>query len=254
MANRRMFSKEVVDTDLFLDMPGSARLLYYDMGMHADDDGFLQNVQKVVRSTGASRDDLRLLVAKGFVIPFDSGVVVIRHWRINNQIRADRHKNTQCTAEKADLTITSDGIYERLPVGCQTGNHLATQVRLGKYRLVEEAKLVKETRARTREALPAFAAPDDDENDLSDQIAAHQRADDLIRRYQLPDADPTREALLEDVTAVGWAKLEDALRQAALTNSRQRVSIVFYRSILYPTTTKGGKANAADPYAGYVTL
>ena len=86
-----MFSLQVVDTDHFLDMPATARLLFYDLGMRADDDGFLQNAQRIARATGAGKDDLALLVAKGYVIPFDSGVFVIRHWGVNNQIRRDRY-------------------------------------------------------------------------------------------------------------------------------------------------------------------
>lgn len=111
MANRRMFSLDVIDTDAFLDMPCSARLLYYDLGMRADDDGFLQSVQKILRFTGATKDDLNVLISRGFVIPFDSGVVVIRHWRMNNDIKKDRYKPTVCVKEKALLVLNAAKDY-----------------------------------------------------------------------------------------------------------------------------------------------
>lgn len=82
MAKKRMFSLDVTDTDLFLDMPTSARLLYFDLGMRADDDGFISNYKKIVRMTGASEDDIKILIAKNFLIPFNTGIIVIRHWKI----------------------------------------------------------------------------------------------------------------------------------------------------------------------------
>lgn len=145
MANRRMFSLSVVDTDHFLDMPATARLLFYDLGMRADDDGFLQNAQRIARTIGAGKDDLALLVAKGYVIPFESGVYVIRHWGVNNQIRRDRHHGTMCVTEKALLKITPSGEYAfaddsdtqmRLPSGCQAVAGLETEASLGKASLI----------------------------------------------------------------------------------------------------------------------
>jgi len=93
MANRRMFSKLVIDSDDFLDMPISARLLYYDLGMRADDDGFV-NPKRVMRLMGASDDDLKVLLSKGYVISFDNKVLVIRDWKINNWIRPERYTPT----------------------------------------------------------------------------------------------------------------------------------------------------------------
>lgn len=91
MASRRMFSKDVVCSDRFLDMPASAQALYFQYGLEADDDGFVSAPKKILRLTNASDDDLKILVAKGFLIPFDSGVVVIRDWKINNYLRRDRY-------------------------------------------------------------------------------------------------------------------------------------------------------------------
>ena len=90
-----MFSLSVVDTDTFLEMPLSSRLLYYELGMRADDDGFVDNFKKILLFTGLKEDDLKVLIAKQYVLPFDSGVIVIRHWRMNNYLRNDRYKSTQ---------------------------------------------------------------------------------------------------------------------------------------------------------------
>ena len=94
MAERRMFSKAIVESDLFCDMPLSAQALYFHLNLNADDDGFLGNARKIRAMIGASEDDLKLLIAKKFLIPYESGVIVIRHWRQNNYLRNDRHKAT----------------------------------------------------------------------------------------------------------------------------------------------------------------
>ena len=111
MAERRMFAKTIIDSDAFLDMPVTSRLLYYDLGMRADDDGFVNSPKKIMRMVGASEDDLRVLIARKFIIPFDNGVVVIKHWRINNYLRNDRHNETKYADEKEMLEITSNGAY-----------------------------------------------------------------------------------------------------------------------------------------------
>ena len=94
MAERRMFAKTIIDSDAFLDMPLSTQALYFHLSMRADDDGFINNPRKIQRMIGASGDDLKLLLAKSFLIPFDSGIVVIKHWRIHNYIQKDRYKGT----------------------------------------------------------------------------------------------------------------------------------------------------------------
>lgn len=111
MAERRMFAKTIIDSDAFLDMPMSARLLYYDLGMRADDDGFINSPKKIMRMIGASNDDVNILIARKFVIPFDSGVVVIKHWRINNYLRNDRYTETKYLEEKSNLEVDKNGSY-----------------------------------------------------------------------------------------------------------------------------------------------
>ena len=95
MAERRMFAKTIVLSDEFLDMPLGARCLYMTMGMMADDDGFVNNAKTIIRMTGATNDDLKVLIAKKFILPFEDGVIVIKHWRINNYLRNDRY-NVLC--------------------------------------------------------------------------------------------------------------------------------------------------------------
>lgn len=103
MAERRMFAKTIIDSDTFLDMPLSTQALYFHLSMRADDDGFINNPRKIQRSIGATDDDLKLLIAKQFTIPFESGVVVIKHWRLHNYIQKDRYKPTIYQDEKAQL-------------------------------------------------------------------------------------------------------------------------------------------------------
>lgn len=115
MAERRMFAKSIIDSDLFLDMPLTAQALYYHLAMRADDEGFVNNPNKIKRMTGASDDDLRLLTAKMFLISFESGVVVIRHWKLHNYIRKDTFKETLYTAERDRLRTSRSGEYELIP-------------------------------------------------------------------------------------------------------------------------------------------
>ena len=131
MAERRMFAKTIVLSDAFLDMPLSARCLYFTLGMLADDDGFVNSPKSIMRQAGASTDDLNLLIAKRFILTFDSGVIVIKHWRIHNYIQKDRYKESKYMEEKATLMIDQKGAYTEC---IQDVSTLDTQVRLGKDR------------------------------------------------------------------------------------------------------------------------
>lgn len=108
MAQRRMFARRIIDSDSFTDMPLSSQALYFHIAMNADDDGFVDGVRRIRRCIGASEDDLKLLIAKRFLIPFESGVVVVRQWHVHNYIQKDRYKPTVHTAEKRQL-VTDDG-------------------------------------------------------------------------------------------------------------------------------------------------
>ena len=136
MAERRMFAKTIIDSDAFLDMPTSARLLYYDLSMRADDDGFINSPKKIIRMTGAADDDLKVLIAKKFVIPFENGIVVIKHWLIHNYIRKDTYNETQYKEQKAMLTLDENKSYRLINNTSQrTVDGPSTQDRLGKDRL-----------------------------------------------------------------------------------------------------------------------
>ena len=131
MAERRMFAKTIVLSDAFLDMPLSARCLYFTMGMLADDDGFVNSPKSIMRQAGASTDDLNLLLAKRFILTFDSGIIVIKHWRIHNYIQKDRYKESKYIEEKASLMLDQNGAYTEC---IQDVSTLDTQVRLGHVR------------------------------------------------------------------------------------------------------------------------
>ena len=111
MASRRMTSLEVIDTDAFLDMPMSSQLLYFHLNARADDDGFVANPKKILRTLGGSSDDYKVLIAKKFLIQFEDGVCVIKHWRINNFIRKDRYTETKYLDHKQALFIRANGAY-----------------------------------------------------------------------------------------------------------------------------------------------
>ena len=111
MAERRMFAKAIIDSDAFLDMPLSTQALYFHLSMRADDEGFVGNPKKIQRMIGASDDDCKLLVMKRFVLTFESGIIVIKHWKIHNYIQADRFKETTYLEEKSMLTLDGKKAY-----------------------------------------------------------------------------------------------------------------------------------------------
>lgn len=141
-----MFTLDIVDSDAFLDMPLSTQALYFHLAMRADDDGFIGSAKKIARTLGVADDDMKVLLAKRFVLPFQSGVMVIKHWRMHNLIRHDRHHGTVYKEEKELLAIKENGAYTEINSKVITlpevvdkwqpnGNQMATEVRLGKDRL-----------------------------------------------------------------------------------------------------------------------
>lgn len=111
MAERRMFTKRITESDSFLDMPSSTQMLYFHFSMNADDDGFVNNPKKIQKMCGASDDDFKLLIVKSFIILFDSGIIVIKHWKMHNYIQADRYRPTDYLEEKSMLGIKSNKAY-----------------------------------------------------------------------------------------------------------------------------------------------
>lgn len=112
MAQKRMFDKTITNSDDFIEMPDSSQNLYFHLSMNADDDGFVNNWKSIMRMTGHKDDDLKVLISKNYIIPFDSGVMVIKHWRINNYLRSDRYIPTKFNKEKAQLYVDKDMVYQ----------------------------------------------------------------------------------------------------------------------------------------------
>lgn len=154
MAHKRMFSKDITESDAFADMPLSTQALYFHLGMSADDDGFVNNAKKIQRGIGASPDDLNLLVAKRFIIPFDTGIVVIKHWKINNTVRSDRYTPTKYKEELAQLVVQENKRYSLKKdtpellvsqvdtIGIPNSNQWETQNRIGKDRIGENRDIL----------------------------------------------------------------------------------------------------------------
>ena len=165
-----MFAKTIVTSDAFLDMPMSARCLYFTLGMFADDDGFVNSPKSIMRQVGATQDDMQILIAKKFLLVFDNGVIVIKHWRINNYLRNDRYKETTYTEEKAELTIDKNGAYSKnveistvdrvgIPVGIPEVDQRDTQNSIGKdskgiYGEFKNVRLKKEELEKLKEKFP----------------------------------------------------------------------------------------------------
>ena len=169
-----MFAKTIIDSDAFLDMPLSTQALYFHLSMRADDDGFINNPKKIQRMVGCGDDDLKLLMVKRFILVFESGVIVIKHWKIHNYIQKDRYKPTLYQDEKAQIAVKETNAYtfiENLPEPSETpmeqpsedvypscihdGYSLETQVRLGKDRLGKDSKEIKDiTPSKKTKATP----------------------------------------------------------------------------------------------------
>lgn len=137
MAQKRMFNKLVVNSDEFLEMPDSSQNLYFHLSMQADDDGFVDNWKSIMRMTGKKEDDMKILISKSFIIPFDTGVIVIRHWRLNNYIQKDRYKETIHIAEKQLLTEDTNNVYNLYTECIQNG--YSDKNSIDKNRLVENS-------------------------------------------------------------------------------------------------------------------
>lgn len=132
MAERRMFAKAIIDSDAFLDMPLSTQALYFHLAMRADDEGFVGNPKKIQRMIGASDDDCKVLMMKRFILSFESGIIVIKHWKIHNYIQTDRFKETTYLEEKATLMLDGKKAYTEC---IQDVYSSETQVSIGKDRL-----------------------------------------------------------------------------------------------------------------------
>lgn len=177
MATRRMFSKKITDTDMFLDLPLSAQALYFHLNMHADDDGFVDNVKTLKRMVGSSEDDLKLLLTKQFIIVFDDGITVIKDWRVHNYLRKDRYTKTTYQDHKKELMVTESGSYQRLEEMSTNGipavDQTSPQVRLGKDRLDKSKDSIEQpTTAESEEQKPVGS------------LSVKQYSDKIVDFYQ----------------------------------------------------------------------
>ncbi len=143
MAERRMFAKTIIDSDAFLEMPSTSQLLYFHLSMRADDEGFINKPKTIMRIIGAKDDDMKLLILKKFIIPFESGVVVVKHWKIHNYIQNDRLHATKYQEEKSMLSLDENKAYKMgnevlYPKCIQDVSKMDTEVRLGKVSLIKD--------------------------------------------------------------------------------------------------------------------
>lgn len=210
MADKRMFSQKIIDSDAFLDMPTSAQALYFHLGMRADDDGFVNNPKKIRTFVGAADDDLKLLIAKNFLIPFESGVVVIKHWRIHNYIQKDRYTPTAYTEELAQLEVKENKAYtlvSSLDTACiQNGHKVDAQNRLDKNR-VDQSRIVKK---------------EEEEESYSITTDRREWVRECWRKYFGWSANPATLDRLEAVTEANPLPaeiLDECIRRAARRNA-----------------------------------
>jgi hypothetical protein len=213
MAERRMFAKTIIDSDAFLDMPMSSQALYFHLSMRADDDGFINNPKRIQRMIGASDDDMKLLIVKCFVLTFESGVIVIKHWKINNYIRNDRYKETVYQEEKSLLQVKENGAYSL--VGIPNGYQMDTQYRLGKDRLdknslVEDKALQCNTNATQVQQLRNVELEIEKEIDTDKELVSKQPTLTELKNYisdKKLNVDPQR--FFNYYSDKGWNKITD---------------------------------------------
>ena len=176
MAERRMFAKTIIDSDAFLDMPQSSQLLYFHLSMRADDEGFINNPKSIMRNVGCKDDDIKLLIAKKFIIPFESGVVVIKHWKIHNYIQKDRFTPTKYKDERAMLDLDENKSYTQC---IQDVYKLDTQDRLGKVRLGKDSEEIGQDKEDKKETyvsvIESYTSCTELQSSLSDYVEMRKK-------------------------------------------------------------------------------
>lgn len=195
MAEKRMFTKSIVLSDDFLDMPMSTRCLYFTLGMLADDDGFVNSPKAITRQCGASLDDMRILIAKKYLLEFDTGVIVIRHWRLNNYLRSDRYTHTSCVSELAQIATDKSGAYfkidgaEALPGGKNADDALA--------KIPESVPAEKMPEAEEKKEHEALSETSEAENKPEKKPAAEKKKP-LAEREPVNDIERVEKAYLRN--------------------------------------------------------
>ena len=202
MAEKRMFAKIIIDSDLFLDMPLSTQALYFHLSMRADDEGFMNNPKKIQRAIGCTDDDMKLLIAKSYIIPFKSGVIVIKHWLIHNTLRKDRMTLTTYTNEKSMLRVEDNGAYSmidnQLSTNCQPLDNQAStncphrldKISIDKNRLYENIEEKERTTPKNKKNVK------DNKNNNAEAVTLTEKEyDKLMSEHSKPFVDKCIEIL-----------------------------------------------------------
>jgi hypothetical protein len=233
MAERRMFAKTIIGSDAFMDMPQSTQLLYFHLGMAGDDDGFVNKPKTIMRTIGSGDDDLRILAAKKFIIPFESGVIVIKHWRIHNYIQADRRVETKYKDELRMLELDENKAYRLPEMQCiQNAGKPYPQVRLGKDRIGEERK----------EEASFSTFPEEAEEQPAPEQSASSRLEKTRQYWNSKKCLPTYRYL---AVSIPPEQRSDALRtMGAYTDPEIQQAIDCYASII----SQSGKYKAFPTY------
>lgn len=234
MAEKRMFAKTIIDSDLFLDMPVTAQLLYFHLCMRADDDGFINNPKRIMRDVRCSDDDMKVLVAKDFVIPFESGVIVIKHWRLHNYIQKDRYKPSLCD-EKNLLTTNKNKVYERMYTDCtQIDNKMDTEcvqigdtdkIRLDKIRLDKSREDKDKMSDSIGQKCPMGINKGEDDKTCSPELAETLAAfAEHRKKLKKPMTDRAKELMLSKLSKMAKTEQEQiAILNQSIVNGWQGI-------------------------------
>lgn len=234
MAQRRMFSKQITESDAFLDMPASTQCLYFHLNMAADDDGFVNSPKRVMRNIGASQDDMNLLIAKKFVLLFESGVIVIKHWRMNNYLRNDRYRETDYKDEKSQLDIKENGSYKLVgyqmdTVGIPNGN--PGKDRIGKDRIGKDiAAANAQARVEVAQAVGTAAAaagaiPADDQSPANWAALDMQEIKNAFESEICKAGNHVAHQMVERYNALGKDLMLEIIHEAARNNGKSWVYV-----------------------------
>lgn len=217
MASKRMIAKSIVDSDNFLEMPTTAQLLYFHLLVRGDDEGFIDNPRSIMRNVRCTEDDMRILIAKQYIIPFESGIVVIKHWKIHNYIRKDRLKATEYVDEKAMLSIGSNDVYEVTDT-CQSNVSQLTDK--CQHRLVENRLDKSSSR----------------EEEKTTTTAINQEVLSLYQDNIHPITPIEVEKLADDIEQYGVKWCLEAIKRAVMRNKR---TLGYIEGILHGWATNG---------------
>jgi hypothetical protein len=222
MAERRMFAKTIIDSDAFLEMPITAQLLYFHLSMRGDDDGFINKPRAIMRLCGAKDDDLKILFAKKFVIPFDSGVVVIKHWKIHNYIRKDTYTETKYKEEKALLELDENSSYRLLcepllRTRDESVTSPSTQDRLGKDSIGKDIKREKIKREKAELSSPPSL---EEVKEYGRSIGREDLADKFFKYYTATEWNDAKGKVINNWKAkyVSWSNREPITEQTRYGN------------------------------------